>query len=81
MRICNFSLVPSGQEKNIAMGYVPFEGTLNKHGLPVGNYGQKFSVQLPEQYAKDPGQPVDAEVVPMPFTASKNHNIREKINS
>ena len=63
------------------MGYVPFEGILNKHGLPVGNYGQKFCVQLPEQYAEDFGQPVDAEVVPMPFTASENPNIRELIDS
>ena len=63
------------------MGYVPFEGTLNKHVLPVGNYGQKFKVHLSEQYAEDPGQPVDAEVVPMPFTASVNLNIREKIDS
>ena len=62
------------------MGYVPFEGTLNKHGLPVGNYGQKFCVQLAEQYAEKSGQPVDAEVVPMPFTASENLNIREKID-
>ena len=63
------------------MGYVPFEGTLNRHGLPVGKYGQKFSVQLPEQYADESGKLVDAEVVPMPFTASKNLNIREKIDS
>ena len=81
---CGFVTSPwyhPDRKKNIAMGYVPFEGTLNKHGLPVGNYGQKFIVQLPEQYAEDSGQPVDAEVVPMPFTASENQNIREKINS
>ena len=58
-----------------------YEGILNKHGFPVGKYGQKFSVQLPEQYAEDSGKPVDAEVVPMPFTASENLNIREKIDS
>ena len=81
---CGFVTSPwyhPDRKKNIAMGYVPFEGTLNKHGLPVGNYGQKFSVQLPEQYAEDSRQPVDAEVVPMPFTASENLNIREKIDS
>lgn len=81
---CGFVTSPwyhPDRKKNIAMGYVPFEGTLNKHGLPVGNYGQKFRVHLSEQYAEDPGQPVDAEVVPMPFTASVNLNIREKIDS
>jgi len=79
---CGFVTSPwyhPDRKKNIAIGYVPFEGILNKHGLPVGNYGQKFSVQLPEQYAEDSGKPVGAEVVPMPFTASENLNIREKM--
>jgi len=80
---CGFVTSPwyhPARKKNIAMGYVPFEGILNKHGLPVGNYGQKFRVQLPEQYAQDTVKLVDAEIVPMPFTASENLNIREKID-
>ncbi len=81
---CGFITSPwyhPDRNKNIAMGYVPFDGTLNKHGLPVGNYGQTFRVHLPEQYAEKPGEPVDAEVVKIPFTTSVNLNIREKISS
>ena len=36
------------QGRNIAMGYVPFDGTLNKNGFPIGNYGRKFKVHLPD---------------------------------
>ncbi len=66
-------------KKNIAMGYVPFDGTLNKHGFPTGNVGQKFKVNLPDEYADSPGIPVDAQVVNMPFTRSVNPNTRETV--
>ena len=65
------------QKRNIAMGYVPFDGTLNSKGFPIGNYGQKFKVHLPEEYSDTPGVPVDAEVLPIPFTESFNKNTRE----
>ncbi len=65
------------QKRNIAMGYVPFDGTLSKNGFPVGNVGQKFKVHLPDQYCDTPGTPVDAEVVSIPFTESFNANTRE----
>ena len=68
------------KKQNIAMGYVPFDGTLNKHGLPIGNYGKKFMVHLPDKYAETVGEPVDAEIVKMPFTPSVNKNIREIFN-
>ena len=65
--------------RNIAMGYVPFDGTLSKQGFPIGNFGQNFEVHLPDEYAERPGIPVDAEVVPMPFTCSVNPNTREVV--
>ena len=65
------------QKRNIAMGYVPFDGTLNTKGFPIGNYGQKFKVHLPDEYSDTPGVPVDAEVLPIPFTESFNANTRE----
>ncbi|MBD42146.1 MAG: glycine cleavage system protein T [Pelagibacteraceae bacterium] len=65
------------QKRNIAMGYVPFEGTLNANGFPIGKIGQKFKVHLPDMYADTPGTPVDAEVVSIPFTESHNPNTRE----
>ena len=68
------------QKRNIAMGYVPFDGTLNAKGFPIGNYGQKFKVHLPEEYSDNPGVPVDAEVLPIPFTESFNANTREVSN-
>lgn len=64
-------------KKNIAMGYLPYEGDLNKQGFPTGRLGQKFKVHLPDQYADIPGMPVDAQVVPMPFTHSVNANTRD----
>jgi hypothetical protein len=36
---------------------------------------------LPDKYAEKAGEPVDAEVVKMPFTTSVNLNIREIIDS
>ena len=68
------------QKRNIAMGYVPFDGALNAKGFPIGNYGQKFKVHLPDEYSDTPGVPVDAEVVPIPFTESFNANTREVSN-
>ena len=59
---------------NIAMGYVPFEGNLNTNGFPIGNFGKKYKVHLPKKYSN---KPVNATVVPIPFTQSYNKNTRE----
>jgi len=59
------------------MGYVPFDGTLSNNGFPIGKVGTKYKVHLPDQYSDTPGVPVDAEVVPVPFTESFNANTRE----
>lgn len=53
---------------NIAMGYVPV-------GLTA--VGTELWVHLPEQYAEEPGRPVAAEVVEVPFRPSVNPNQRE----
>ena len=68
------------KKQNIAMGYVPFEGTLNSNGFPKGNVGNKYKVHLPEKYSDKPGQPVDAVVVDVPFTKSYNANTREVVS-
>ena len=60
--------------KNIAMGYVPFEGNLNNNGFPIGNFGKKYKVHLPKKYSS---KSVEAKVVPIPFTESFNANTRE----
>ena len=65
------------QGRNIAMGYVPFDGTMSNNGFPIGKVGTKYKVHLPDQYSDTPGVPVDAEVVPVPFTESFNANTRE----
>ena len=65
------------QGRNIAMGYVPFDGSLSKNGFPIGKVGTKYKVHLPDQYCDTPGVPVDAEVVSVPFTESFNANTRE----
>ena len=65
--------------KNIAMGYVPFEGTLNANGFPKGEIGKKYKVHLPSKYSDTPGKPVDAVVVDIPFTESFNANTREVV--
>ena len=67
------------KKTNIAMGYVPFDGTLNANGFPKGNAGTKFKVHLPEKYSDKPGEPVDAVVVDIPFTESYNANTREVV--
>ena len=56
------------------MGYVPFEGNLNANGFPTGNFGKQYKVHLPKKYSN---KPVDAVVVPIPFTQSFNANTRE----
>jgi glycine cleavage system aminomethyltransferase T len=65
--------------QNIAMGYVPFDGTLNANGLPKGKVGTKYKVHLPDKYSEKPGTPVDAVVVDIPFTESFNANTREVV--
>ena len=67
------------KKTNIAMGYVPYDGTLNANGFPKGNAGSKFKVHLPEKYSEKPGVPVDAIVVDIPFTESYNANTREVV--
>jgi glycine cleavage system aminomethyltransferase T len=65
--------------QNIAMGYVPFDGTLNANGFPKGKAGTKYKIHLPAQYSDKPGTPVDAVVVDIPFTESFNANTREVV--
>ena len=55
-------------ETNIAMGYVPYEKK---------DVGNKFKFHLPDEYCDTPGQPVDGEIVEMPFRPSVNPNARE----
>ena len=65
--------------QNIAMGYVPFDGTLNANGFPKGKAGAKYKIHLPEKYCETPGKPVDAVVVDIPFKESFNANTREVV--
>ena len=67
------------KKTNIAMGYVPFDGTLNANGFPKCKVGTKFKVHLPEQYSEKAGVPVDAVVVDIPFKESFNANTREVV--
>ena len=67
------------KKTNIAMGYVPYDGTLNANGFPKGRAGSKFKVHLPEKYSDKPSTPVDAVVVDIPFTESYNANTREVV--
>ena len=69
------------KKTNIAMGYVPFDGTLNANGFPKGKVGKKFKVHLPEKYSVKPGTPVDAVIVDIPFKESYNANTREVVSS
>ena len=62
------------KKKNIAMGYVPFDGNLSSNGFPIGNFGKKYKINLPKKYSN---KPVEATVVPIPFTKSFNQNTRE----
>src|SRR5210317_838661 len=67
------------KKQNIAMGYVPFDGTLNANGFPKGKVGTKYKVHLPEKYSDTPGTPVDAVIVDIPFKESFNANTREVV--
>ena len=67
------------KKTNIAMGYVPFDGTLNTNGFPKGKVGTKYRVHLPEKYSDKPGTPVDAVIVDIPFKESFNANTREVV--
>jgi len=67
------------KKKNIAMGYVPFDGTLNSNGFPKGKAGTKYKVHLPAVYSDTPGTPVEAVVVDIPFKESFNANTREVV--
>ena len=67
------------KKTNIAMGYVPYDGTLNPNGFPKNKVGTKFKVHLPEKYSDTPGKPVDAVVVDIPFKESYNANTREVV--
>ena len=42
----NITMVASRKKTNIAMGYVPFDGTLNANGFPKGKVGTKYKVHL-----------------------------------
>jgi len=53
---------------NIAMGYVPYEKK---------DIGNKFKFHLPDQYCDVAGQPVNGEIVEIPFRPSVNPNARE----
>lgn len=57
-------------ETNIAMAWVP---------NALSELGTRLRVQLPDRYADTPGEPVDAEVVDMPFRESVNPNTRERL--
>ncbi len=39
--------------------------------------GNKFKFHLPDAYCDTPGQPVDGEIVEIPFRPSVNPNARE----
>lgn len=79
--VCGFITSPwyhPDIKQNIAMGYVPFDGSVDKNGFPTGQVGQRYKAHLPPEYSITPNMPVDAEVVKMPFTQSHYANIREK---
>jgi aminomethyltransferase len=45
----------------------------------VSALGTALRVRLPDRYAHTPGEPVEAEVVDMPFRESVNQNTRERL--
>ncbi len=53
---------------NIALAYVPWAQR---------EIGNRFKVWLPDEYREAPGEPVDAEVVEVPFRPSANPSARE----
>ncbi|PWJ14987.1 glycine cleavage T C-terminal barrel domain-containing protein [Jannaschia seohaensis] len=54
---------------NIALGFVPYELTAP---------GTRLKVELPEAYTETSGQPVEAEVVDVPFRPSAHPSERER---
>ena len=56
-------------ELNIALGFVPAEQS---------DVGEEFDVHLPDEYAEEPGEPVHATVVEVPFKESVNPSAREQ---
>lgn len=58
-------------ETNIAMARVP---------VALSALGTELHVHLPEKYADQPGRPVAATVVEMPFRPSVNPNTRERLH-
>ena len=56
-------------ETNIALGFVPVDGT---------DLGTEYLVHLPDEYAKEPGEPVEARVAQVPFKESVHPSAREK---
>jgi glycine cleavage system aminomethyltransferase T len=54
---------------NIALGFVPIRMT---------EPGTRLRVELPEAYCEESGQPVDAEVVEVPFRPSAHPSARER---
>ena len=59
-------------QTNIALGYVP---------VGLSAVGTQLSVALPEPYALEPGRPVPATVVEIPFRPSVNPNTRERLTA
>ncbi|WP_235045821.1 glycine cleavage T C-terminal barrel domain-containing protein [Paeniglutamicibacter gangotriensis] len=57
-------------ESNIAMGMVP---------VALAALGTQLWIHLPDSYASEPGRPVSANVVEMPFRDSVNPNQRERL--
>ncbi|MQX37308.1 glycine cleavage T C-terminal barrel domain-containing protein [Roseospira navarrensis] len=57
---------------NIAMGYVPYG---------MRHEGTRLAVWLPDAYAEHAGEPVNAQIVPMPFRSSANPSARELARS
>ena len=55
-------------ETNIALAWVPWSSS---------EVGTKLLVKLPDEYSVTPGEPVDGEVVDVPFRESVNPNKRE----
>ena len=55
-------------ETNIALAWVPWSSS---------ETGTKLLVRLPDEYSVNPGEPVGAEVVDVPFRESVNPNKRE----
>ena len=55
-------------ETNIALAWVPWSSS---------EVGTKLLVKLPDEYSVTPGEPVEGEVVEVPFRESVNQNKRE----